>query len=147
MSHVGLTFTQNDGTTPLDVNTRINLQKIAGTPNLASIFVAKFEGRGGVGEITYSVSGNTESGKNVQYDTANRVLWIDDNVNPTSGGLEITVVVSADDSGEPATNGVTQNIAITYTEISAVPLPMAHLPPPRRLQTAGLSGRLPMTSG
>ena len=122
MSHVAVAFTQNDGTTPLDVNNRINLQKIAGTPNLASIFVAKFEGRGGVGEITYSVSGNTESGKNVQYDTANRVLWIDSNVNPTSEGLEITVVVSADDSGEPATNGVTQNIAITYTEISAVPL-------------------------
>ena len=125
MSHVGLTFTQNDGTTPLDVNTRINLQKIAGTPNLASIFVAKFEGRGGVGEITYSVSGNTESGKNVQYDTTNRVLWIDNNVNPTSGGLEITVVVSADDSGEPATNAASQNIEITYTEISAVPLPGA----------------------
>ena len=121
MSHVGLTFTQNDGTTPLDVNTRINLQKIAGTPNLASIFVAKFEGRGGVGALTYSVSGNTESGKNVQYDTTNRVLWIDNNVNPTSGGLEITVVVSANDN-EAATNGVTQNIAITYREAPATPL-------------------------
>ena len=120
LSHVGLSFVDEVGNS-LDVTTSgINVRRTAGTTP-ASVFVASLSASGGAGSYNYSISGHTETGKTINFDTNSNILWIPSSFVPSTSGVRVDIVVTANDN-EAITDEARQEIQITYTEAPADPL-------------------------
>ena len=121
LSHVGLSFVGEVGNS-LDVTTSgINVRRTAGTTP-ASVFVASLSASGGAGSYNYSISGHTETGKAINFDTNSNILWIPSSFVPSTSGVRVDIVVTANDN-EAITDEARQEIQITYTEAPGDPLP------------------------
>ena len=120
LSHVGLSFVGEVGNS-LDVTTSgINVRRTAGTTP-ASVFVASLSASGGAGSYNYSISGHTETGKAINFDTNSNILWIPPSFVPSTSGVRVDIVVTANDN-EAITDEARQEIQITYIEAPADPL-------------------------